>query len=218
MTAVARSRRRVCLGCGEPLTGRWDRLACGARCRQRVSRARRSAATWSEIRAAEWGLESKDFWRTPPDVFDDASKRWGPFDMDAAAAGPEDALCAVYLTPATDALRKSWSTWVRNRYRELGFARPEHPRIWCNPPYSRKGGYNNAGLTSWAKQAIFAQRNGCRVVLLLPSSRSTVWAKELERGGAEFHYLPHRVHFIHPDTGKPGQANRGESMFAVLNP
>src|SRR5262245_40953212 len=75
----------------------------------------------------------KDRWRTPRSLFDRAARRWGPFDLDAAATA-DNRLCDAWFGPGSplgeDALAVAWS---------LAEERPA--RAWCNPPYSRAAAF-----------------------------------------------------------------------------
>ena len=77
--------------------------------------------------ASQWDLEARDFWREPPWLFArlDAESHRG---LNAASAGPSDALCARFLTPNNDALNCTWRSACD----------PHRPAVFCSPPYSRK--------------------------------------------------------------------------------
>ena len=203
---------RVCLSCGRSLEGRRRHAkTCSGTCRQRLHAARRKASTWSEQRAVEWGLEARDFWRTPPALFAALDALVGPFGLDAATAGEADAHCARFLTPDDDALTTCWAT--------ASGGRP----VFVNPPYSRRGG-RGLGLLAWVRAAVRARDAGVVVAMVLPSARGTAWARllreeapvvlhpagELARAG--------RVAFIHPDSGLAIRQNRGEAMVPILRP
>lgn len=206
---IARSARGVCLapGCGKPIRGRPDQRTCDPACRQRLSRAARRASTWSEQRAIAWGLSPRDFWRTPDPIFELASAEWGPFELDAAAAGPEDARCPLWITPGEDALRVRWTA----RCSAAGVP----PRIWVNPPYGSGGGHNGGGLLSWVQHARIEAESGAIVCMLVPNNQATEWGRMAARH-ALIRVLPRRVAFIDPDSGRAVHGNRHESMFVVF--
>ena len=202
-TAI-RGSHRLCWACGErfePTSSR--QVWCSARCRLRAHRRKVSRAG---ALAAQWDLEARDFWRTPPWLFrrlDDELH----FGLDAATAGPSDALVDHFLTPDEDALNASWSSACA----------PGRPAAFCNPPYSRKGG-RGEGLLAWARAAVRARDEGLVVALLVPPSPGTRYHRLLHHESVE-HWMPdRRLAFIHPDTGLPVKGNRGDSMVAILRP
>ncbi len=156
-----------------------------------------------------WGLEARDFWRTPPPVFEALSVMYGPFDLDAASTA-EDALAPLYLTPEDDALTVSWMD--RCPAGPCG-----HPRIWCNPPYSRKGGRGD-GLLAWVRAAVRARDEGGLVVLLVQAAHATEWAKLAKAEAAERLEADRRIHYIDPANPAAKGSNRHESVVFVFTP
>lgn len=96
-------------------------------------------------------LKTDGNWYTPEPLFRDLEAKYGPFDMDVAAA-PENAKCAEFYTAEQD-----------------GKAQPWRGRVWCNPPYSK--------LIEWVEKARLEVSEGRaeRVVMLLPAQTSTRW-------------------------------------------
>lgn len=197
--------RRVCVVCSESLEGR-RRTAkvCSTRCRVRLHRA--GGAVRSRLLAARWGIEVRDFWRTPRWFFDalDSELRFG---LDAAAAGEDDALCSRFITPDDDALVVSWADRCD----------PARPWVFVNPPYSKKAG-RGKGLLLWAQKAVLERDAGVGVALVVPPAPSTRYHKLLKAEGVEIRHPPSRVPFLHPDTGVPMRGNRGDTMVALLEP
>ncbi len=194
----------LCMGCGETFhratrRQRW----CSGRCR---SRGWRGTASRSRALAAQWDLEARDFWRTPPWLFARLDAEFH-FGLDAATAGPSDALCERFLTPDDDALTCTWRDHCD----------PERLAVFNNPPYSRKGG-RGAGLLAWARAAVRARDTGLVVVMLVPPSPGTRYHRLLHREAVELRMPNRRLAFLHPDTGKPTAGNRGDSMVAILRP
>lgn len=163
-------------------------------------------AAWAELRALAWRLEVRDFWRTPEGVYAGLSDLYGPFDLDAAAAGPEDALAPRWLTPEDDALIADWVAAA------MVTGRP--PRIWNNPPYSKRAG----GIMAWIRAAIRARDAGALVVQLVQAANATAWAK-LAKAEAAVRINPdRRIPFVSPDPADGRGSNRGESMIFVYIP
>lgn len=207
----------ICAVCGASLAGRRAHAkTCSARCRQQASRRARGlgraarpvpAPSRAAQLAARWDLEARDFWRTPPELVEGvASLLNGAFGLDAAAAG-DDALAPRFLTPDQDALTCDWAAACD----------PASPRVWCNPPYSRKGG-RGRGLLAWVEAAVRARDAGLTVALLVPPAVSTRYWRLAMQEAATIKLLSRRVSFLHPDTGKPSAGNRGDSAVVILAP
>lgn len=120
-------------------------------------------------------------WRTPKAFFESLNAIY-KFDLDGAARS-DNALCADFVSPASDAL-----TYI-----------PSRPRtIWLNPPYGR-------GITDrFARQAQVWCEKGSTVVMLLPARTDTkMWHEVIERGVEEgwatYKFVKGRLHF---DDGK----------------
>lgn len=93
-----------------------------------------TALAHSSRRAQPRGLLAKsDEWQTPPWLFKYASKRYGPFALDAAAAA-WNFLCARYHAKDDHSLERTWAR-----------------RTWCNPPYSR--GFKEQFL-AWGRRQV----------------------------------------------------------------
>jgi phage N-6-adenine-methyltransferase len=105
-------------------------------------------------------------WATSPELFARLDARFH-FTLDVCATA-ENAKCAAYYTREQD-----------------GLARPWAGRVWCNPPYGRRG----AGIGAWVRRGFDAASTGEAevVVLLVPSRTDTAWWHEwCERGKVEF--------------------------------
>lgn len=147
-------------------------------------------------------------WRTPDKVFDYATKRYGPFDLDAAA-DEGNHRCDLWLGPgssiAEDALCCDWGE--RWSYRN----------VWCNPPYNREEGESRTTMPPverWlrkAREQVRLRRVGA-VTLLIPATTDSpwfhdlVWNDELGRptSGVALDLLKGRVNFLRPDGSKAG--------------
>lgn len=151
--------------------------------------------------------EQKDLWRTPPDFFARAARRYGPFDLDVAAT-LDNRLCAAWFGPgsplAEDALGTSWA-----------LAEDGPTRAWCNPPYTR-----NAAFV--AKAAGEAQAGRAQTTLLLPSTTDVrwwhrhVWQETGPRPGVLVEFLSPRVRFLRPDGTPSGSPNFGSVLVTFL--
>ncbi len=104
---------------------------------------------------------------TGPDTFAECTERWGPFDLDAAAAD-HNAKCDNYFTLQDDALKHRWHA----------------VSVWCNPPYSKTP---TSDLGTWVAKAVEEWRGGAagQVTMLLPANRT-------EQGWWQEHVEPNR--------------------------
>ena len=102
------------------------------------------------------------------------------FSLDAAASA-DNALCERYLTVDDDGAAQSWAG----------------ERVWCNPPYSRKGG-----------QARFLDRAAMReaevAVLLIPARTDTVaWHDYVIPWASEVRFVRGRLRFQGASNSAP---------------
>mgnify|MGYP001583781737 CR=1 FL=1 len=97
-----------------------------------------------------------DEWATPDWLFVALSKRYGPFDLDAASTD-ENAKCPKHWTLKDDGLRQPWPG-----------------KVWLNPPYSR------GNLDAWLAQARAHALSGHTelVCCLIPAATSEVWWRD----------------------------------------
>lgn len=126
-------------------------------------------------------LDHVDDRGTDPEFFAQMVERFGPFDLDAAAA-PHNAKCERFYTVADNALEQPWKG-----------------RVWCNPPYSDLG--------AWVQKA-WTERwlgNASLIVMLLPSNRTEQkWWQDLveptrDKGiDPKVEFLPGRMRFDRP--------------------
>jgi hypothetical protein len=104
-------------------------------------------------------------WGTPPEIFKAISDRWGPFDLDVAAA-PWNAICDHYLSPWA---RSPRSGGCVDGYQDA-LAEPWPGVFFCNPPYG-------PGIESWLAHGYSEVLVGRarRGVYLLPARTDTRW-------------------------------------------
>jgi len=129
--------------------------------------------------------------RTPGYLFEEVSRRFGPFDVDVAADG-DNALCLDYLDLESNALAQTW----------VG-------RCWCNPPYK--------DIMPWIYKAIqsITKERGCeRVVMLLPARVGTEWYKWASMWGT-IHRIVGRVRFER-SNGEPMKNPFEDSILVVF--
>lgn len=121
---------------------------------------------------------------TTAEFFAQMTARFGPFDLDVAAA-PHNAKCDRYYTIEDNGLEQRWNA----------------RQIWCNPPYSN--------IAEWVGKAWYVWRTSWqieRIVMLLPANRTEQgwWQTHVEphrdRPGSALHveFLPGRMRFDRP--------------------
>lgn len=176
-------------------------------------------------------VSARDSWETDQKVFDWASERWGPFELDAAASH-ENYKCAYYYTKDEDALAKGWRSSVAPN-REEGFSPQQQPiktkifdKVWLNPPYSDP--------YPWLAKAKAESEKGATVVVLVNADHTTKWYKDFvyDYEKQQLHPnvqrvdYPKRIKFKAPagliskKTGKPVKqtTNPFPSMFVIFTP
>jgi phage N-6-adenine-methyltransferase len=154
----------------------------------------------------------RDRWRTPRETFEYASRRYGPFDLDAAA-DETNHLCGLWLGPgseiAEDALAAEWGP-------VSSATMPERPvRAYGNPPYSITAKFV---AKAWAESVA----GRAQTTLLLPATCDVRWFHEYAwsdlgpRPGVLVEFLPRRVRFLRPDGTPAGSPTFGSVLVTFL--
>lgn len=122
---------------------------------------------------------------TNAEFFAKMTERFGPFDLDVAAAA-HNTKCDRYYTIDDDGLDRPWDA----------------RRVWCNPPYSNIG--------AWVRKAWDEYDDGRagQIVMLLPANRTEQkwWQDHVERDRLlclsyfTVEFLPGRMRFIRPNA------------------
>ena len=121
---------------------------------------------------------NKEDWETPPDLFAKLDKEFH-FDLDACAL-PINAKCKKYYTPDINGLLQDWKGCV-----------------WYNPPYGRE-------INKWVQKAKEEhEKNGTKVVMLLPARTDTKWFHDYIYGNCEIRFLKGRLKFVGAKNGAP---------------
>ena len=193
------SHLKVCWRCELPFRSkRSDALTCSGPCRRARSRFYRGPR--SKIYAREYGLSRGDLWGTPPPLFAVLDAEFG-FVLDAAAL-PDDTLCPVFIGPDENALTVSWSARC-----------PRPGAVFCNPPYSLRGGH-----LAWILKALAEARAGLVVVLLVGAGSGSRAMQTARREATEIRHGRRRLACIHPDTRKPSGSNNVDQKLIVCTP
>lgn len=121
---------------------------------------------------------------TNAEFFARMTERFGPFDLDVAAA-EHNAKCERYYTLEDNGLTLAWNA----------------EQVWCNPPYSNIGAWVQKAWLEWKVQPWIE-----RIVMLLPANRTEQrwWQDHVEphlrerRGDFGVEFLPGRMRFDRP--------------------
>jgi phage N-6-adenine-methyltransferase len=145
------------------------------------------------------GIDIKNFWGTPYNVYDVLDREFD-FDIDCAA------------TAAT----AKCSNWLgldhpEERRRNAFFISWPGRRGFLNPPYSPDGG----GLDRWVSCAHSEAQEMEVMVLLVPATPDTAWAEFLWEQGAELRFTP-RIAFLDPEGERTSPM--GGSLVAIIRP
>lgn len=135
----------------------------------------------------------RDHQGTPPGAFAWAARRWGPFDVDAAASR-WNAKCPVFFDEKSDGLSQVW-----------------RGRVWVNPPW--------ADINPWVKKAVnavFEEQTAELVVMLLPVRGGRSWAIDLADRYAVRHPIRGRLKFDPPPGKKKGSGGFEDCAFYVF--
>ena len=130
----------------------------------------------------------RDLWQTPKALFERLNLEF-KFNMDVCASDENTLVEHNYWTEKDNSLKQNW-----------GFS------SWCNPPYSK--------IMPWVEKAISEHKQGCTVVMLVPSDPSVKWFKRAFETCNEVRFISGRIGFINAETQKPVRENpKGSVIF-----
>jgi site-specific DNA-methyltransferase (adenine-specific) len=137
-----------------------------------------------------------DEWQTPKDLFFALDAEFG-FRFDPCCTS-DTALCpfSCPIDRGHDGLSRGWGG----------------VRAFVNPPYSR------GNIEKWCEKCVIEAQKGSLVVALIPCDCSTKWWQKYVMQAYEIRFLPRRVRFIDPTTGKPAGAPTFGSVIVVWGP
>lgn len=141
----------------------------------------------------------KDSWSTPAEVIDFMVKRYGKYDLDAAASA-NNAVCEKFFDEKTNCLKRWWGS---------------KKHVWLNPPFSN--------ALPFVEKAAEQARNGNQVDVLLNADSSTAWFRLAQMRAAEIIWIVADIDYhveedeIVIDTAHSGRlaftnADSGESV------
>ena len=122
-------------------------------------------------------------WETPPDLFRQINRMFGPFDLDPCATA-ENAKAPLYYTKAEDGLGPGWA-----------LANKAITNVFMNPPYGRD-------IKHWLAKAAKESMKGVQVVALLPARTDTDWwHRYVWPYCSDIYLIRGRVKFLNPAKG-----------------
>jgi phage N-6-adenine-methyltransferase len=130
--------------------------------------------------------------RTPKWLFDFLSKRFGPFDLDAAATA-ENTLCGRFYTEEDNALLQPWEG-----------------KVFCNPPFR--------DMYPWIRKALGETVLGTSTLMIAPVGCSQKWWHTVRnKSRIRVYYPTKRINFDLPDGSPTSSADR-DTIFLWFSP
>ena len=139
-------------------------------------------------------INAIDTWGTPENIFNFAEKRWGSFQLDAAA-NKNNFLVKNYISETQDALVTDWNA----------------KNTWLNPPYGRQ-------MPRFVERAFNEVLNGNtdRVVCLIASRTDTkIFQDVIFPLASELYFIKGRIKFLR--NGEKVQGANYASVFVVFD-
>jgi len=149
-------------------------------------------------------------WATPQWLFDRLNAEFR-FDLDAAADASNHK-CDLWFGPdglVSDSLSlSSWSLPIDTEYAVWHGA----SSVWCNPPYSKKGG----GIYPWMVKGLETARAGAVCVMLIYARTDTrAWSQIVHPYADEVRLIAGRLKF-EPPPDYTGTATTAGAPSAVI--
>lgn len=157
--------------------------------------------------------QSKDYWRTPQELIDDALKLIGAkgFDIDVCCSDEDVQIQNSYwcLLESQDAL--SDIDWFSDNYYSDCFS-PIFTTSFCNPPFSQKWKFFNKAIEQ-------SKKWGKSVLMVLPYTPATKQWHENVHGQDCIIYVPDgRYQYLLPDGTKPVNSCNFETCLILIVP
>lgn len=143
----------------------------------------------------------KDYWNTPPEVFDFIKNGLRlNIDLDACAENGSQK-SALYINEEMDAFKTNW----------IEAAKKENPVVFVNPPFSKKREFLNMIQHYY--------QNGCTVIAVIPAEPCTGWWRFGVDGKAVAVYYPKsRISYINNETKKKEGSPNFPSAICLFAP
>jgi phage N-6-adenine-methyltransferase len=137
--------------------------------------------------------EERDLYQTPDDIFEEISKVYGPFLVDAAA-NESNHKCEIWFGPGSPFLTNALTgTWCPV---------PGEVKVFCNPPWSRGNIY-----AFMRKATIEHAERRALTTFLLPATTDVKWFHDFvwDSRRSQFHpwlrvfFMTPRVRYVRPN-------------------
>ena len=139
---------------------------------------------------SETPLNERDHQRTPDYVFNYASKRWGPFEVDLAARA-DNTKCDYYYDEEINSLSVDW-------YKEFS-------KGWLNPPFSK--------MDPWIEKIILEAKKGFNTTMIMEIPNGEARMSSIFEYATEFVFIIGRVPYDKAD-GTPRKTHmRGSCLI-----
>jgi len=134
--------------------------------------------------------KSKDYWETPPNIFELLNKEF-QFTLDAAASD-DNHLCANYFTKEVDGLKQDWKDEI----------------VFCNPPYNKKD--------DWIKKCYEErQKDNTIIVMLIPNGTETESFHKYGMKAYEIRLMKGRIEFL-INGKKPDKSGNNRGSIIII--
>lgn len=158
----------------------------------------------SNINKSNTPKPEKDYWRTSPELINDAKKliNTRSFNTDVCVTGADVSIknCLSFITEKTDALKAS--SWF------LGYGNTS----FCNPPFSAKFQFFQKAIEQ-------VKNHGKQVLMTLPYTPCTKEWHDNVHGTDCIIYVPDgRYQYLLPDGSKPKNSCNFETCLILIVP
>lgn len=143
-------------------------------------------------------------WQTPQWLFDQLNERYGPFDLDPCTSEDNPLGTKYFYTEETDGLDEYHSWVVPKKHGELS-------KFYMNPPYGHE-------TKKWVRKAHAETQRHKGFIMgvgLLPVRTDPKWFHDYILPYYEIIFLPSRIAFVDPATGKAVKGTNFASMLVI---
>ena len=165
------------------------------------------------INKSQTDKQSKDYWRTPQELIDDALKLIGAkgFDVDVCCSNEDTKIPKSYwcLLENQDALGDDMD-WFSDNYPEC--SGPIFATSFCNPPFSKKWEF-------FKKAVKQVEKWGKSILMVFPYTPvTTAWVKNVHRQDCIIYVPDGRYQYLLPDGNKPVNSCNFETCLILIVP
>lgn len=147
------------------------------------------------------GSRTQD-WQTPKWLYDQLNERYGPFNLDPCTSEDNPMGTEYFYTEEMNGIA-DYNQWI--------IPEVEMTRFYMNPPYGRE-------TKHWVKKAHEQTQKWKPKIMgvgLLPARTDPKWFHNYILPYYEIIFLPGRIAFIDPETGKPVKGTNFASMLVI---